>query len=160
MKVGNVLSPSTTVPLDSIVLISLSGGEGQNRISVNDSVTLADLGVDPTSMSSLKKPEFPKDQIDQVNSETSIDPATRVTMITEILSAYEQAVEKYSQSGGASLTDLIVQKVYDYLVDKHGFSREDTGSDAKLIREDELQCTAIPHANGFVFSVTGTSYWG
>ena len=160
MNLGPVLANTAAVSSNSTVLISLSGGDGANRITVNDNVTLAQLGINPAKLSVTAKPEFPQADINAISASTSLDATTKVARITQVVDAYKTAAAAYTESGGAQLTDVVVEKVTQWLIDKHGFSKTDTGSNAKLIKTDELQCAAVPIAEGFVFSVTGSSYWG
>jgi len=145
-------SPSTTV------LINLSGAAGKNgRITVNENTTLGELGVDPKVVEA-KKPVFPTSEIASINA-SSLSGEEKMTRINTVMASYQKASAAFVASSGQTVEDRIVEAVLKLLVTKHGFSRTDV-PDKPVIKDDELQVTAVAANNGFLFTVNGTAVWG
>ena len=157
MKVTTIVN-SSQVNASSTVLINLSGAGGPNgRITVNESLTLAELGVDPSAVES-KKPTFPEAEISAINA-SGLDEGTKAQKIQGVIVAYQEAAAAFVTSGGETVEDRIIHATLDYLVAKHNFSRTDSPTKA-VISDDELQVTAVPVGNTVLFSVNGTAVWG
>jgi hypothetical protein len=145
------------------VLINLSGPgekEGQ-RIAVNEVVFVKDL-PQVKDLISTEAPEFPQEEIDRVNSDTSLTPSEKVQKINEILQTYSSQLEEFEQSGGEVLTEemLLLLNVREYLIQKHNFARTEDES-APYVATSDLQVTIIKTPKGEeIASVSGTSVWG
>jgi hypothetical protein len=158
MKVTSLVN-SNQVNENCTVLINLSGAGGPNgRITVNESLTLKELGVNPNAVE-VAKPRFPAKEIDDINR-SDHDEVSKAEFIKKIIEGYQKVASAFAAAGGETLEDRIIHATVDWLVANKGFSREDN-ENSPVISEEELQVTAVPLADGgILFSVVGTAVWG
>jgi len=158
-KLNSVLVPAGTVTKDSVVLVNLSGpgATPSDRISVNESLTLGVLGVDPETEEE-KAPEFPSESIADVNN-SDISASEKAALIEEICAEYKEVAEAFTGSGGKTLPDRIISAVTEWLVNEKGFSK-DTSAQAPVIKDGELVCSTVMVNNTALFTINGSAVWG
>jgi hypothetical protein len=145
------------------VLINLSGPgekEGQ-RIAVNEIVFVKDL-PQIQDLLNTETPEFPQEEINQVNSDNNLTPLEKVQKINQIIQEYYNELQEFENSGGEVLTEemMLLLSVREYLIQKHNFARTEDES-APYVATSDLQVTIIKTPKGEeIASVSGTSVWG
>lgn len=156
----NIQANKAMLHEDCTVLINLSGpGNGGQRISVNETLTLRELGVSLIN-DAAQKPEFPSDKIAAINTNQGLTPDQKKAQLNAAISDYEKAVASFQQAGGMAIEDQIVVAAVEYLVSHKGFSKTDQPN-KPVIKANELQVTAVPTRSGeLLFTVNGTSVWG
>lgn len=153
------LAPSTIVSIN----LSGVGSDPSKRVAVNTTVRLSDLPVVLASANTDEAPEYPQEEIDEINN-SSMSVAEKLEAITSLINEYTAAVEKYeSQSNENKLvTDEIrlLLAVREYLIQNEGFGRDES-EPKPYIEASDMQVTIIKTPSGdSVASVSGTSVWG
>lgn len=151
---------------NSVVVTLNTPGTAKDRINVNEVITLAELGVDPSDNGSdgLTKPEFPRDLITDITEGEGdyedFSPDEKAEAVQEAISEWREACKAFGDATGYStLEERILNAVYQRLVDKHGFTMSDTQG-KPYISKGEMVVTSFPVDGATLFSVVGTPVWG
>lgn len=138
----------------SLVHIALNGSVGNKKISIDETLTLAELGVQLAANGG--EPEYPGAEIAKLNL-CGLAPAEVMRKTRELTTAWENAKRAFAQQGGASLGDRIIAKVLEYLRNAHGLAE---GANTWTIKAGNL--ALYPYeSNGLVqFTVQGSPQWG
>lgn len=160
-KVTTLLSNKSLTKDTTVILALSNNGDGGKRISVNENLTLGDLGVDPQA-SGATEPSFAEVQLEvtAITSSAVLTASEKANLIKEKMTDYQNRVNQFKQSGGMNLTDRVMQGVCDWLVKNKDFTTQDEAGKPRISVND-LQVTAIQtHSGEMLFNVVGSSVWG
>jgi len=159
-NIGNVMTNAAQINAGTTVLINLgaaSDGRNTKRIPVNESVTLAELGVDANAAAAAK-PEFPTARIAEVSA-SALSDEEKMRRIGAVTDEFRKLSEAFAATKGQTLSDRIRTAVINRLVGIHGYSRTNAAG-APFVSEDSIQVLAVQVNGAYLFNVTGTATWG
>lgn len=152
----SALTPTTPV----IINIAVGGdAQGRGRQSVAEQVFLADLGVNLTALTA-PQPQFNEEAAACIRTNTSYTHAQVIAKLTELTNQHQAQVAAWKAASGMSPTEMISVAVVDFLCNKYGFSRTDTGPSVKVLTEKSIQVQVMTTSFGSQITVTGAASWG
>jgi len=159
-KVTTLLSNKSLNEGTTVILSLSNNGDGGKRISVNENLTLGEIGVNPQG-GAAAEPSFADVQlrVAQISAGAGT-PDSKATAIRAEMDSYQAQVAQFKQAGGQNITDRVMQGVCNWLVANKGFTTADEAGKPRISAAD-LQVTAIQTQGGeMVFNVVGSSVWG
>lgn len=140
--------------------VHINSGEGKNRISVNESFVPEQLGINMASMTA--PPSFPKDEIQAITSSLNYTEKEKSEKISEIVQRFQAASASYTQGGNQFISDVIRERVVDFLVNQRGFSRTDKGANVPIVKETDLTVvmSSPPGSPDTIYYVNGQAVMG
>lgn len=139
----------------SLVNISINAASNGKKISINDVMTLAQLGV---SLANVGEPEYPGAEIASLNLCGHYTNEQIMSKTQDILNKWNAAKRAYAANGGQGLGDRIITAVLAHLRTAHGMS--DKSKEGWSITAGALAVYPF-EANGVVqFNVQGAPTWG
>lgn len=153
---------NNSVTQDTKVKISFSGGEGAQRITIDESLTLSELGIDLEVVRG-KAPVHPTAKISEIKSGPGTDEEKKA-QIEKLMEDFKKASCEFKAMDGLTEEDLIQVKVVDWLIANKNFQRRTReNADHKVPLVDEADITVIGNTNlagQKEFRVNGTAVWG
>lgn len=140
---------------ESLVNISINASANGKKISINDVLTLRELGV---SLENVGEPQYPGAEVAGLNLCGQYTPEQVMAKTKEILYKWNAAKRAYAANGGQGLGDRIITAVLNRLRTHHGMSERN--ADGWSITAGALAIYPF-EANGVVqFNVQGAPTWG